>query len=70
MILVFFQHDQPIDYLATCDVENIGSIKVLQSLGFRLEGHFKQNLYVKGQWRDNYLFALLSSEYKENQLTK
>jgi ribosomal-protein-alanine N-acetyltransferase len=55
---------------ATCDVENIGSIKVLESLGFRLEGHFKQNLYVKGQWRDNYLFALLSSEYNENELTK
>uniref|UniRef100_A0A1S2LIM5 N-acetyltransferase domain-containing protein n=1 Tax=Anaerobacillus isosaccharinicus TaxID=1532552 RepID=A0A1S2LIM5_9BACI len=49
---------------ARCDVENTGSVNILNKRGFRLEGHFLKNLKVKGSWRDNYLFALLSEEYK------
>ncbi|RXJ02364.1 N-acetyltransferase [Anaerobacillus alkaliphilus] len=48
---------------AICDTENTGSVKILQKSGFRLEGHFLKNLKVKGEWRNNYLFALLSEEY-------
>lgn len=47
---------------AVCDVKNIGSIKILKKTGFRLEGHFIKNLKVKGEWRDNYLFAILKEE--------
>jgi len=48
---------------AVCDVENAGSVKLLSKIGFRQEGHFIKNLKVKGQWRDNYLFAMLSEEF-------
>ncbi|WP_169891207.1 GNAT family N-acetyltransferase [Litchfieldia alkalitelluris] len=48
---------------AQCDVENVGSSHILKKMGFRLEGHFHKNLKVKGNWRDNFLFALLREEY-------
>jgi [ribosomal protein S5]-alanine N-acetyltransferase len=48
---------------AICDVENAGSVKLLNKIGFRQEGHFIKNLKVKGQWRNNYLFAMLSEEF-------
>lgn len=48
---------------AVCDVENAGSVKLLIKIGFRQEGHFIKNLKVKGQWRDHYLFAMLSEEF-------
>lgn len=48
---------------AVCDVENAGSVNLLSKIGFRQEGHFIKNLNVKGQWRDNYLFAMLSEEF-------
>lgn len=48
---------------ATCDTENFGSINLLKKVGFRLEGHFIKDLKLKGEWRDNYLFALLKEEF-------
>ncbi|NKE04082.1 GNAT family N-acetyltransferase [Bacillus selenatarsenatis] len=48
---------------AVCDAENTGSIKLLSKIGFRQEGHFIKNLKIKGQWRDHYLFAMLSKEF-------
>ncbi|AHF06156.1 GCN5 family acetyltransferase [Desulfitobacterium metallireducens DSM 15288] len=49
--------------IATCDPENVASIKVLKKSGMRLEGHFIKAQYVKGLWRDNMLFAMLVEEY-------
>jgi [ribosomal protein S5]-alanine N-acetyltransferase len=49
---------------AVCDVENAGSVNLLNKIGFRQEGHFIKNLKVKGRWRDNYLFAMLKEEFK------
>lgn len=49
---------------ATCDVDNSGSKKLLEGAGMRMEGHFIKDLKVKGEWRDNYLFALLKEEYR------
>lgn len=48
--------------IATCDPENVASIKVLKKSGMRLEGHFIKAQYVKGAWRDNMLFAMLDEE--------
>lgn len=50
---------------AVCDVENKESVNLLQKVGFRLEGHFIKDLKVKGEWRDNFLLALLKEEYNK-----
>ena len=48
--------------VATTDVKNTASYRLLEKLGFRREGHFIQNIYFKGAWGDEYQYALLRSE--------
>jgi RimJ/RimL family protein N-acetyltransferase len=36
---------------------------VLQRLGMRREAHFVQNEIVKGEWTDEIVYAILSSEW-------
>ena len=48
---------------ACCDPENAGSIRVLQKLGMRQEGHLKHDCQIRGEWRDNLLFAILEDEW-------
>ena len=42
---------------------NIGSIKVLQKLGFIQEGLLRESLYKNGQYHDLMIFSILKSEY-------
>lgn len=49
--------------VADTDPANIGSIRVLQKLGFRQEGHFIQNQWIKGRWVDTLSFAILAEEF-------
>lgn len=48
----------------TVDAENIASIKLLQSVGFKQEGHFVENIFFKGKWGSEYQFALLKRDWK------
>lgn len=50
--------------VATTDVKNTASYRLLEKLGFRREGHFIQNIFFKGAWGDEYQYALLRSEEK------
>lgn len=51
-------------YIADC--ENAASIALLERLGMRREGHFIQNIWFKGKWGDEYLYAILEEEWKPN----
>lgn len=42
---------------------NVGSMKVLQKLGFVQEGLLRESLYKNGQHHDLLIFSLLKSEY-------
>jgi ribosomal-protein-alanine N-acetyltransferase len=48
---------------ATCDVRNAGSYGIMEKLGMRREGCLRQNVLVKGAWRDTYLYAILAEEW-------
>lgn len=52
---------------ATCDSENIGSESVMLKCGMRKEAHFKEDMLIRGQWRDSYLYAILSWEFRKSQ---
>lgn len=43
--------------------DNVGSIKVLQKLGFVQEGILRESLYKNGQYHDLIVFSILKSEY-------
>ena len=49
--------------LETVDVENIASINLLKSVGFRQEGHFIENIFFKGKWGSELQFAMLKREW-------
>ncbi len=49
--------------IAITDCENTASIALLERLGMRREGHFIQNVWFKGKWADEYLYAILQHEW-------
>lgn len=49
--------------IAFSDVRNEKSIRVLERIGMRREGHLLQNYMAKGQWVDEYQYAILKSEW-------
>ena len=52
---------------ATCDTDNVGSFRVMEKNGMRREGHFLQEVWQKGEWRDRYLYAILEDEWRAQQ---
>ncbi|WP_088188364.1 GNAT family protein [Desulfosporosinus sp. FKA] len=50
--------------IAITDVRNKRSVKLLEKIGMRKEGHFIKNAWNKGEYTDEYLFALLKEEWK------
>jgi RimJ/RimL family protein N-acetyltransferase len=49
--------------IAMTDCENVASVALLERLGLRREGHFRQNVWLKGKWGDEYLYAMLQEEW-------
>ncbi len=49
--------------IAITDCENAPSVALLERLGLRREGHFRQNIWFKGRWGDEYLYAILRAEW-------
>lgn len=47
---------------ATCDPENKASVRVLEKIGMSLEGHLRENLRIRGEWRDSLVYAILDWE--------
>ena len=48
---------------ADCDPANVASWRVLEKLGMRREGHLRENTWVKGEWVDSLIYAVLDREW-------
>ena len=55
---------------ASTDVLNRPAVALFRQLGFRQEAHLVENLWFKGQWGSEYLFALLKREWVERHAQK
>jgi len=53
---------------ATCDTRNFASARVMEKNGMQQKKLFEKHLRQKGEWRDSYLYAILSSEWKEHRV--
>jgi RimJ/RimL family protein N-acetyltransferase len=59
---------------AECNPQNERSCRLLERLGFRREGHLRQNIFFKrGEdgvplWQDTLLYGLLSSEWEKPRM--
>lgn len=52
--------------IGVTDTENAECIFLLEKIGFRREGHFRQSYFDKTGWRDEYLYALLKIDLPRN----
>lgn len=51
--------------IARLDARNTGSVNLLKRLGLRQEAHFVRNEYLKGEWTDELVFAMLADEWNQ-----
>src|SRR5690606_7276538 len=49
-----------------CDGRNLASARVMEKLGMRREAHFRENEIVKGEWSDEIVYAMLSTEWRRS----
>jgi RimJ/RimL family protein N-acetyltransferase len=49
--------------VAIADCRNKPSWSLLERVGMRREGHFRENVWFKGEWSDEYLYAILKDEW-------
>ena len=48
---------------ARCDGRNAASARVMERAGMRREAHLRENEFVKGEWTDELVYALLAKEW-------
>ncbi len=48
---------------AECDTQNASSIALLERLGIRREAHHLSSAWYKGEWTDEYVYAVLASDW-------
>ncbi|MDE3071386.1 MAG: GNAT family N-acetyltransferase [Pseudomonadota bacterium] len=48
---------------ASVDPRNLASMALLRSLGMRQEAHFRESLWLRGEWVDDAVFAMLAREW-------
>ena len=51
------------------DARNTASAAVLERLGMRREAHFVENEWVKGEWTDDVVYAVLFTEWRARRPT-
>ena len=57
--------------VAIADCRNAPSVALLERVGMRREGHFLENVWFKGGWADEYLYAILKDEWlQKRQITR
>jgi len=49
--------------IGRCDARNVGSYRVLERAGMRREAHLRENEFVKGEWVDELIYAMLATEW-------
>ncbi|GAA5087562.1 GNAT family protein [Chryseobacterium ginsengisoli] len=49
--------------MASIDPDNIDSLKLMERIGLRKEGHFVKSLYWKNNWVDDVIYAILQEEW-------
>lgn len=47
------------------DARNTASARVLEKLGMRREAHFVENEFIKGEWADEVVYAVLAREWRD-----
>lgn len=52
---------------ARCDVRNDSSWRLMERLAMRREAHFREHAIFKGEWDEEYVYAILRREWRARQ---
>lgn len=63
MLRLGFEHLRLHRIVGRADGRNAASAKLMARLGLRKEAHFVRNEFVKGEWTDEVVFAMLAQEW-------
>ena len=55
---------------AQTDERNVASQRVLEKVGFKREGVLRRSVFIRGEWRDAYIYSILREEWKEPKILK
>jgi RimJ/RimL family protein N-acetyltransferase len=50
--------------VGSCDPRNTASARLMKRIGMRKEAHFAHSLFLKGEWVDELVFAILDQEWR------
>jgi RimJ/RimL family protein N-acetyltransferase len=53
---------------AHADTRNTASQRVLEKAGFEKEGTVRKLNFIRGEWRDSYLYSILREEWREPRI--
>ena len=62
--LLFTEHDVH-RICADCDTRNDRSVSLLERVGTRREAHHHKSAWWKGEWTDEYVYAILAEEWPD-----
>jgi RimJ/RimL family protein N-acetyltransferase len=48
---------------ARCDPRNTPSFRLMERLGMRREAHFREQVFLRGEWTDEYIYAVLQADW-------
>ena len=51
--------------IASIDPDNKNSIRLVERIGFRKEGHFVESLFINGKWVDDLIYALIEKDWEK-----
>jgi ribosomal-protein-alanine N-acetyltransferase len=53
---------------AATNVENISCQRVLEKVGFQNEGRLRKSYFVRGDWKDLFMYSILREEWKRPRI--
>jgi RimJ/RimL family protein N-acetyltransferase len=68
MVDYLFLSKETMRIQAQTDPRNVASHKVLEKVGFKKEGTLRKSFFMRGEWRDAYIYSILREEWKEPRI--
>jgi ribosomal-protein-alanine N-acetyltransferase len=53
---------------AQTDPRNLASHKILEKVGFKKEGVLRKSIFIRGEWRDSWVYSILREEWKNPKI--
>lgn len=52
---------------ARCSIHNLPSWHLMERLGLRREAHLREHVFIKGEWAEELVYALLEDEWRDRR---